>query len=160
MNKHLAKPLIKEELEKVLDEYFEISEIDNNKLKQLNNAPFTKAINISSVYLDLEELKKSIQKLIIDLKDYEYISSDRFNLLLDNLKGVLLEKDINFLNKLFEKNNNKAIPIIQYDLSGKEIARFDSMNKAKQATGISLVQIARCVHGEIKQASGYIFKQQ
>ena len=59
-----------------------------------------------------------------------------------------------------EKNNNKAIPIIQYDLSGKEIARFDSMNKAKQATGISLVQIARCVHGEIKQASGYIFKQQ
>jgi len=109
MNKHLAKPLIKEELEKVLDEYFEISEIDNNKLKQLNNAPFTKAINISSVYLDLEELKKSIQKLIIDLKDYEYISSDRFNLLLDNLKGVLLEKDINFLNKLFEKNNNKAL---------------------------------------------------
>ena len=109
MNKHLAKPLIKEELEKVLYEYFEISEIDNNKLKQLNNAPFTKAINISSVYLDLEELKKSIQKLIIDLKDYEYISSDRFNLLLDNLKGVLLEKDINFLNKLFEKNNNKAL---------------------------------------------------
>jgi hypothetical protein len=30
-------------------------------------------------------------------------------LLLDNLKGVLLEKDINFLNKLFEKNNNKAL---------------------------------------------------
>ena len=59
-----------------------------------------------------------------------------------------------------KKNNNKAIPIIQYDLSGKEIARFDAMNKAKQATGISLVQIARCVHGEIKQASGYIFKQQ
>ena len=57
-------------------------------------------------------------------------------------------------------NSNKPIPIIQYDLTGKEIARFTSMNKAKQATGISLVQIARCVHGEITNASGYIFKQQ
>lgn len=58
------------------------------------------------------------------------------------------------------KNSGRAVPIIQYDLYGKEIARFDSMNKAKQATGISLVQIARCVHGEIENASGYIFKLQ
>lgn len=56
------------------------------------------------------------------------------------------------------KNSGKSIPVIQYDLSGKEIAYFKSMNEAKKKTGISLVQIARCVHGEIKQASGYVFK--
>ncbi|MBK6547679.1 MAG: response regulator [Arcobacter sp.] len=213
MNKHLAKPLIKEELEKVLDEYFEISEIDNNKLKQLNNAPFTKAINISSVIenyntdindiyrmyekfykeykdidkdleslknsekeyfeylhklkgvsgnlhiqevfetskkiydnkelsfsnhlieitkniceniensilpilkssqkdiksLDLKELKNGIEKLIVDLKDYEYISSDKIGLLLDNLKTLLPQKDIDLLNKSFEKSDNETV---------------------------------------------------
>ena len=50
--------------------------------------------------------------------------------------------------------------MIQYSLFGKEIARFKSMSEAKKATGIPVIQIARCVHGEIKQANGYIFKAQ
>lgn len=58
------------------------------------------------------------------------------------------------------KNNSKPIPIIQYTLFGEEVARFNSMNEAKKTTGISLVQIARCVHGEIEQAGGYVFKPQ
>ena len=84
----------------------------------------------------------------------------------ENLEWVSpRENNLHYYQKLQQekkerKNSGKAIPIIQYDLTGKEIARFNSMNKAKQATGISLVQIARCVHGEIQNASGYIFKQQ
>ena len=58
------------------------------------------------------------------------------------------------------KSNNRPIPIIQYTLSGKEIARFNSMNEARKTIGIPVIQIARCVHGEIEQASGYIFKPQ
>lgn len=58
------------------------------------------------------------------------------------------------------KNGGKAIPISQYSLDGKKIADYISMNKAKEATGISIVQIARCVHGEIQSANDYIFKQQ
>ena len=59
--------------------------------------------------LDLKELKNGIEKLIVDLKDYEYISSDKIGLLLDNLKTLLPKKDIDLLNKSFEKSDNETI---------------------------------------------------
>ena len=60
-------------------------------------------------FLDLKELKNGIEKLIVDLKDYEYISSDKIGLLLDNLKTLLSKKDIDLLNKSFEKSDNEIV---------------------------------------------------
>lgn len=64
------------------------------------------------------------------------------------------------IKKEKKQKSSKPIPIIQYDLFGNEIARYRSMSEAKRATGISVVQIARCVHEEISSASGFIFKPQ
>lgn len=211
MNNHLAKPLIRSELESILKQYFEMEFIDNKLNK--SNTIFIKGINISSVIenyntdindiyrmyekfykeykdidkdlaslknsekeyfeylhklkgvsgnlhiqevfetskkiydnkelsfsnhlieitkniceniessilpilkssqkdiktLDLKELKNGIEKLIVDLKDYEYISSEKIGLLLDNLKTLLPKKDIDLLNKSFEKNDNETV---------------------------------------------------
>ena len=84
----------------------------------------------------------------------------------ENLEWVTpRENNLHYYQKIQKekrerKNNSKPIPVIQYSLFGKEIARFKSMSEAKKATGIPVIQIARCVHGEIKQANGYIFKAQ
>ncbi|MGJ0371353.1 response regulator [Aliarcobacter cryaerophilus] len=211
MNNHLAKPLIRSQLESILKQYFEMELIDNKLNK--SNTIFIKGINISSVIenyntdindiyrmyekfykeykdidkdlaslknsekeyfeylhklkgvsgnlhiqevfetskkiydnkelsfsnhlieitkniceniessilpilkssqkdiktLDLKELKNGIEKLIVDLKDYEYISSEKIGLLLDNLKTLLPKKDIDLLNKSFEKNDNETV---------------------------------------------------
>ncbi|WPD03155.1 response regulator [Arcobacter cryaerophilus gv. pseudocryaerophilus] len=211
MNNHLAKPLIRSELESILKQYFEMELIDNKLNK--SNTIFIKGINISSVIenyntdindiyrmyekfykeykdidkdlaslknsekeyfeylhklkgvsgnlhiqevfetskkiydnkelsftnhlieitkniceniessilpilkssqkdiktLDLKELKNGIEKLIVDLKDYEYISSEKIGLLLDNLKTLLPKKDIDLLNKSFEKSDNETV---------------------------------------------------
>lgn len=59
-----------------------------------------------------------------------------------------------------ERKKNKPIPIIQYNLDGEEIARFDSVKKAKLATGIPVVEIMKCLRDEIQQINGYVFERQ
>ena len=86
-------------------------EITKNICENIENSilPILKSSQKDIKSLDLKELKNGIEKLIVDLKDYEYISSDKIGLLLDNLKTLLSKKDIDLLNKSFEKNDNETV---------------------------------------------------
>lgn len=67
---------------------------------------------------------------------------------------------IQYQNQKRKKNGNVPIPVVQFDLLGNEIARYPTIRAASQATNLKVFEIARCVHGEIPSASGYIFKKQ
>lgn len=86
-------------------------EITKNICENIENSilPILKSSQKDIKSLDLKELKKSIEKLIVDLKDYEYISSDKIGLLLNNLKTLLPKKDIDLLNKSFGKSDNETV---------------------------------------------------
>ncbi|WNL18020.1 response regulator (plasmid) [Arcobacter cryaerophilus gv. pseudocryaerophilus] len=86
-------------------------EITKNICENIENSilPILKNSQKDIKSLDLKELKNGIEKLIVDLKDYEYISSEKIGLLLDNLKTLLPQKDIDLLNKSFEKNDNETV---------------------------------------------------
>ncbi|QNM90151.1 response regulator [Aliarcobacter cryaerophilus] len=86
-------------------------EITKNICENIENSilPILKSSQKDIKSLDLKELKNGIEKLIVDLKDYEYISSDKIGLLLNNLKTLLPKKDIDLLNKSFEKSDNETV---------------------------------------------------
>ena len=58
-------------------------------------------------------------------------------------------------------NNNTDLrtkKVIQYDLTGKEVARYFSASEASRKTGFSKTCITRCCRGERKSSGGYIWK--
>ena len=57
-----------------------------------------------------------------------------------------------------KKQFEKSIPVIQYDLQHNKINEFPSISQAHKATGISVVQIAKAIHEEVKVANGFIWE--
>ena len=62
-------------------------------------------------------------------------------------------------HKKEKKHFEKSVPVIQYDLQHNKIAEYSSMSQAHKVTGISVVQIARCIHGKLQQANGFIWEE-
>lgn len=59
-----------------------------------------------------------------------------------------------------ERKNIKPISVIQCSLDKKRIAVYPSMSQASKASGISVAQIARNIHGEITHTGPYIWIRQ
>ena len=90
---------------------------------------------------------------------------NKLNNCIENLEWVSpRENNLHYYREIKEKTKekkhfNKPIPVIQYDLQHNKIAEYDSMSQAHKATGVSVVQIARCIHGEVEQANGFIWEE-
>ena len=58
-------------------------------------------------------------------------------------------------NRCRENGAKAAIPIVQMDMDGVEIASFESAHEAERETGVSNGNIGRCCKGNTKSAGGY-----
>ena len=56
--------------------------------------------------------------------------------------------------------DNRKKQVIQLNLDGEEITRFNSASEASRKTGISKTCISRCCRGERKSSSGFLWKYQ
>lgn len=62
--------------------------------------------------------------------------------------------------KVQKRNDTSTIglPVIQFDLDGKEVARFNSTGDAEKKTGFPRIDITACCRGRRKTSHGYIWK--
>ena len=99
-------------------------------------------------------------KTIVNHKDGNKLNSNA-----NNLEWVSpRENNLHYYQEIRQatkekKHFEKAIPVIQYDLQHNKIAEYSSMSQAHKVTGVSVVQIARCIHGEVRQANGFIWEE-
>lgn len=68
------------------------------------------------------------------------------------LDRELYEKNANRLRELGKQN---SIPVVQVDIDGNDIARYESATEAQRNTGAKNCNIIMCCQGKRKTANGY-----
>lgn len=102
-----------------------------------------------------------------ELKEINHKDGNTLNNSLDNLEWVthrqnmvhstrVLKNKVGFMVSKF--NESKKIPIIQYDIYGNKIERFNSIYEASKSTNISRTYIKEHLKGKYKSVKNNIFK--
>ena len=72
-----------------------------------------------------------------------------------SLSHIGIKRTPEWLANLSKAKEKYRKPVIQLDLQGNEIRRFNSLSSAAEATGIFKSTISACLNGRVRTAGGY-----
>lgn len=90
--------------------------------------------------------------------EIDHIDGNKSNNNVDNLKWVTRVENVQNPNTKDKNKGCNDIPIIQYDLHGNRINRWNSATSASKELGISRGSITSILRGKAKTVNGYTFK--
>ena len=144
---------------------------NRNKFLSLN--PNTQGYLKVSLWKDGKPTTKPVHRLVAEtfipnpnnFSQVNHKDENKLNNNVDNLEWVSpRENNLHYYQEIKKKVKEKkqfekSIPVIQYDLQHNKIAEYNSMSQAHKATGVSVTQIARCIHKEVSSANGFIWEE-
>ena len=90
--------------------------------------------------------------------EVNHIDENKSNNDITNLEWCTHKYNSNYGTRLQRMATTNSVPVIQYDKSGNEIARYKSQKEAAEATGVGNRHISCVCKGKRKTAGGYIWK--
>ncbi|WP_299169047.1 NUMOD4 domain-containing protein [uncultured Bacteroides sp.] len=91
-------------------------------------------------------------------KEVNHKDEDKANNCISNLEWCTHKYNSNYGSRLDRMANTNKEPVLQFDKSGKFIARYSSQKEAMEKTGINCKHISCCCKGNRKTCGGYVWK--
>lgn len=91
-------------------------------------------------------------------KEVNHKDEDKANNCISNLEWCTHKYNSNYGSRLDRMANTNKEPVLQFDKSGKFIARYSSQKEAMEKTGINCKHISCCCKGNRKTCGSYVWK--
>ena len=83
---------------------------------------------------------------------------NKTNNFVDNLEWCTGEYNTNYGTGIERRANKISKPVLQFDLNGELIRKWQSIRSAETALGIDNSRITRCCRGKLRQTGGFIWR--
>ena len=83
---------------------------------------------------------------------------NKTNNFVDNLEWCTGEYNTNYGTGIERRANKISKPVLQFDLNGELIRKWQSIQSAETALGIDNSHITRCCRGKLRQTGGFIWR--
>ena len=145
----IRKPMVRSNYNKHIDQNTYLVSI-TLKSKGKN---YTTAIARYVYYVFVKPFEINNPDIIVSYKDYNGRNVKPENLYLTN-RNELVRKSYESGRSYSDWAKNK-LSVLQRNMKGHVVAKFDSISQASQSTGFSLSAIAECMKGNIHQHKGF-----